>query len=784
MPPKKKVQDRAQKLLSSNHSPSSTSSARPSFSFLGNPISKSLPAISTPSKARQTYDPVTDILPPTPTHRLTRGLRTQGYSNATHYTGFHLNGVDYKKGDCVLCDTSDSDGDILTYGVLQDCWEDEQGIPMIKVRWLYGKDQVEEVFSRGVRGKKKAPEDLEEDELLYSNQSDNLLPKLIHGKFELLPHDQFRQTYPTGSPRQNSSSAKKRNKSTSKIAAAYFCRRGWDARGSVVDGFQWEDFLNLRDMVMVKEGSVRARLAAAKTTRAAPHTPTKSVSERRKATKVAKTRLKPIPEDGGDGVSDGGQSDDNSADETYQTKHSSSESESDAEPDDTYASTPSKKRKRSTSPSTPSKRIRTTPSHTTPTRKQPRTPSKSITTPRTPRSGRLRSLDATLPDRTIERQESLTEYERARERLHVSAVPDELPCREREFDKIYEKLVEVVEEGAGDCIYISGVPGTGKTATVQRVIRQLMADVEEEILSPFQYVEINGMKLTDPTQAYVQLWEALSGNRAAPLQAADLLNKRFSTPSPGRQPVVVLVDELDLLVNKNQKVIYNLFDWPFHPHSRLIVIAIANTMDLPERLLNTKIVHSRLEGVEAFESSAIEFCARKVGAVSGDARRALDICRRAVEILEKMQRNAPAVPETPGTKQRNKHLVTMGVIDQAVKEMYTSAGVQTVQRLGMMQRMFLFAVVRRIKKTGVGEVEFGDVVAEYGRLCKHCNVEEPNFSRVVGICMQLGGSRVLVAEVGKGGDLKQKIKMGSLTEADLVAATRNGVRDAVWKLAD
>ena len=185
------------------------------------------------------------------------------------------------------------------------------------------------------------------------------------------------------------------------------------------------------------------------------------------------------------------------------------------------------------------------------------------------------------------------------------------------------------------------------------------------------------------------------------------------------------------------------------------------------------------------------------------------ITRRAVEILEKTQRNAPAVPETPGTKQRNKHLVTMGVIDQAVKEMYTSAGVQTVQRLGMMQRIFLFAVVRRIKKSGVGEVEFGDVsisllvgsvsmncadpllinfeqvVEEYGRLCKHCNVDEPNFSRLVGICVQLGSSRVLVAEIGKGGDLKQRIKMGShVTEADLIAATRNGVRDAVWKLAD
>jgi len=40
-----------------------------------------------------------------------------------------------------------------------------------------------------------------------------------------------------------------------------------------------------------------------------------------------------------------------------------------------------------------------------------------------------------------------------------------------------------------------------------------------------------------------------------------------------------------------------------------------------------KIVHSRLEGNNAFDPDAIELCARKVSAVSGDARRALDICR-------------------------------------------------------------------------------------------------------------------------------------------------------------
>lgn len=44
------------------------------------------------------------------------------------------------------------------------------------------------------------------------------------------------------------------------------------------------------------------------------------------------------------------------------------------------------------------------------------------------------------------------------------------------------------------------------------------------------------------------------------------------------------------------------------------------------------IVSSRLEGLRAFESAAIEMAARKVASISGDIRRALQICRRAAEI--------------------------------------------------------------------------------------------------------------------------------------------------------
>ena len=52
-------------------------------------------------------------------------------------------------------------------------------------------------------------------------------------------------------------------------------------------------------------------------------------------------------------------------------------------------------------------------------------------------------------------------------------------------------------------MYISGVPGTGKTATVHEVIKTLQSDVEQGDLSDFDFVEVNGMKLTEPSQAYV-----------------------------------------------------------------------------------------------------------------------------------------------------------------------------------------------------------------------------------------------------------------------------------------
>ncbi|KAL4916239.1 P-loop containing nucleoside triphosphate hydrolase protein [Aspergillus aurantiobrunneus] len=404
---------------------------------------------------------------------------------------------------------------------------------------------------------------------------------------------------------------------------------------------------------------------------------------------------------------------------------------------------------------------------------------KAMTTPSHKRIIVKKPLEFTpLGTRVLSPSHFASPYRQARNLLHVSTVPDSLPCRKREFDTVYSHLSAAIMEGTGTCIYISGTPGTGKTATAREVVAQLNSAVLSEEMDDFIFVEINGMKVTDPHQSYSLLWEALKGDRVSPSHALDLLDREFSNPSPRRVSCVVLMDELDQLVTKNQSVMYNFFNWPALRHSRLIVLAVANTMDLPERTLSNKIssrlgltritfpgykhtdlmeiITTRLANVPGniVDPDAIQFASRKVAAVSGDARRALDICRRAVEIAEQTSEattaedpdaddteslpptpsKTPARKEKASTKQALSHAkvdspqkpttsqkqptgrVTIATIKQAILEATSTPLQQSLRCLPLSAKLFLAALLARVRRTGITESTFGDVMDEAKRI--------------------------------------------------------------------
>lgn len=80
------------------------------------------------------------------------------------------------------------------------------------------------------------------------------------------------------------------------------------------------------------------------------------------------------------------------------------------------------------------------------------------------------------------------------------------------------------------------------------------------------------------------------GEKLVHEQAMKKLDTRFSTPAPRRTHTIFLVDELDMLCKKKQTVLYNIFEWPSRPQAKVVIIAIANTMDLPERDMDMRVI--------------------------------------------------------------------------------------------------------------------------------------------------------------------------------------------------
>lgn len=372
--------------------------------------------------------------------------------------------------------------------------------------------------------------------------------------------------------------------------------------------------------------------------------------------------------------------------------------------------------------------------------------------------------------------------EEARARLHVSSVPESLPCREQEFQDIFNFVESKVMDGTGGCMYISGVPGTGKTATVHEVIRCLHHAAEQDELPSFCFIEINGMKMTEPHQAYVQILQILTGQKATAEHAAALLEKRFSTPAPKRETTVLLVDELDLLWTRKQNVMYNLFDWPTRRQAKLVVLAIANTMDLPERIMINRvasrlgltrmsfqpysykqlqqIITSRLNRVRAFEDDALQLVSRKVAALSGDARRCLDICRRATEICEFSSQHSGS------------ELVAMSHVMEALDEMFSSPYITAIRCASVQEQIFLKAVIAEFRRLGLEEATFQQVFRQHLALCRVEGLSPVCMSEGLATCLRLGACRLLLLESSHR-DLHLRVRL-NVSQDDVLYALKEG----------
>ena len=218
-----------------------------------------------------------------------------------------------------------------------------------------------------------------------------------------------------------------------------------------------------------------------------------------------------------------------------------------------------------------------------------------------------------------------------------------------------------------------------------------------------------------------------------------------------------------MLCTKKQDVLYNLFDWPYKKNSKWIVIAIANAMNLPEQVMSKissrlgltrmnfqpysyaeleEIVTLRLNELNVFDSDAIKFAARKVASVSGDARRALEICRRATELAERDNKeNKTAIGKTV--------LVNMRHVETAITQMFSSAKIIALANCTRLEQFFMKAIMILYQKSGMEETSLNKIFEQHHFLCLSHGIKALNRTQLLNICCTLASSKLILLEPSK-----------------------------------
>ena len=269
-------------------------------------------------------------------------------------------------------------------------------------------------------------------------------------------------------------------------------------------------------------------------------------------------------------------------------------------------------------------------------------------TPRTPQTPRTPSDAPANP------------YNRARQLFSSCGITCGLVGRDDEKRQVADFVSQRLDSKDGGCLYVSGPPGTGKSALVSDVL----GGIKDRLTSAVSVVNCMSVKnaadLSQKLSSDLNL--TISKRRASDFD--DIRTHFFASGASASKHVVVL-DEVDRLVDLDLKLLYNLFEWSMEPASNLVLIGIANALDLTDRLLPrlksrnikpdllpfmpytatqiTHIITTKLKTLNDITSAdqtpflhpaAIQFCSKKVAAQTGDLRKAFDICKRAIDLAE------------------------------------------------------------------------------------------------------------------------------------------------------
>jgi cell division control protein 6 len=253
-----------------------------------------------------------------------------------------------------------------------------------------------------------------------------------------------------------------------------------------------------------------------------------------------------------------------------------------------------------------------------------------------------------------------------RDALDSWYIPEELPHRDSQIKNIAEKTACALLGDTPPSFLCYGMTGTGKTATIRYVSQKLAQQTSD--VNPW-WIYINCNVVSTPYRILAHVYNTISRQEKIPPTGLpkDIIFKNLLgllDSKVGNSICFLVLDEIDILVNKKggNEILYDLTRLNENLDScKTCLIGISNKLKFRETL-DPRIISSlgeehivfpsydasELRDIlierakvafyqEVLKEDVIPLCAALAAKEHGDARKALQLLRKAGEIAERVQ---------------------------------------------------------------------------------------------------------------------------------------------------
>ena len=359
-------------------------------------------------------------------------------------------------------------------------------------------------------------------------------------------------------------------------------------------------------------------------------------------------------------------------------------------------------------------------------------------------------------DQYVEKRKNITKNKQV---LLTTYVPNILPHRTAQIERIASIISSALNGDKPSNIMVYGKTGTGKTAVLNYIGKELRkADENEE---KCKYIYVNCEIVDTPYSVLFNIGNQIivEDSRRIPFTGwsfEKVYSEIVNYINNMNKVFIVVLDEIDKLIDrKGDDVFYYLAKINENlESSKVSLIGISNNMKFME-LLEPK-AKSRLGGEsvifppyskdeledilrervkEAFdenviEDSVISYCASIGAKVDGDARVAIDLLKTAADIAE---RNGDEKVQEAHVKSA-KNSIEFDIVSEAIKT------------LPPQSKLVLIAVIKNVE-SGNSSMTTGDVYKAYQSLCGMIGTSVLSQRRIGDLISELDSLGLITASI-------------------------------------